>query len=70
MNYSNENIYNGNWKENRKEGKGIMIYKNGNKFEGIFKEDKVYIGNGYIYYENGDIYNGHIENGMKNGKEK
>ena len=49
----------------------LKVYlKKINKFEGIFKEDKEYTGNGYIYYENGDIYNGHIENGMKNGKEK
>ena len=34
------------------------------------KEDKIIEGDGYIYYENGDIYNGHIENGMKNGKGK
>ena len=40
------------------------------KFEGIFKEDKILEGDGYIYYENGDIYYGHIENGMKNGKGK
>ena len=41
---------------------------NENKFEGIFKEDKEYEGDGYIYYENGDIYNGQIENGLKEGK--
>ena len=41
---------------------------NENKFEGIFKEDKEYEGDGYIYYENGDIYNGHKENGLKEGK--
>ena len=55
-------------KENKKEGKGTLIKMNENKFEGIFKEDKEYEGDGYIYYENGDIYNGHIENGMKNWK--
>ena len=45
-----------------KEGKGISKFYNNAKFEGIFKEDKEYEGNGYIYYENGDIYNGHLEN--------
>ena len=39
-----------------------------NSFE--FKEDKEYNGDGYIYYRNGEIYNGHIENGMKNEKGK
>ena len=55
-------------KENKKEGKGTLIKMNENKFEGIFKEDKEYEGDGYIYYENGDIYNGHKENGLKEGK--
>ena len=46
----------------------MKIYKNGNKFEGIYKENKEYSGKGYIYYSNGDIYNGNIEEGMKNGE--
>ena len=55
-------------KENKKEGKVTLIKMNENEFEGIFKEDKEYEGDGYIYYENGDIYNGHKENGLKEGK--
>ena len=51
-----------------KEGEGIFIYKNGDKFEGIFKEEKEYEGNGYIYYGNGDKYKGHIKNGLKEGE--
>ena len=31
-------------KENKKEGKGTLIKMNGNKFEGIFKENKEYEG--------------------------
>ena len=31
--------------------KGILIKANGDKFEGIFKEDKEFEGDGYLYYE-------------------
>ena len=68
--YKSGDMYKGEWKDGKKEGKGIYIYYNDKKFEGIFKEDKIFEGNGYIYYENGDIYNGEIKNGMKNGKGK
>ena len=44
------------------------IKENGDRYEIIFQEDKEFEGDGYIYYKNGDIYNGHIENEMKNGK--
>ena len=39
--YENSDIYNGKIKEGRKEGKGEIKFKNGNAFNGIFKDIKV-----------------------------
>ena len=35
--------YEGEWKNDLKEGKGIMHYSNGNKEEGIWKNNKLEI---------------------------
>ena len=32
--------YQGEWKDNRKHGKGTMVYKNRDKYEGGWVEDK------------------------------
>jgi len=49
-------IYEGKWENNIKNGEGIFIYGNGNKFNGKFINNKEYEGNGFIYYDNKDIY--------------
>ena len=40
-----------------KEGKGILFYNNGNKYEGDFKNDKKE-GKGIMYFNNGNKYEG------------
>ena len=40
-------IYEGNWKENEKHGEGVIIYPNGNKFEGFWKNGKLIKGKYY-----------------------
>ena len=37
MNYNNGDIYEGEFKNDKKEGKGKIIYKNGEIYEGEFK---------------------------------
>ena len=39
----------------KKEGKGIFYYKNGNRYEGDWRNDKKE-GKGIAYYQNGDRY--------------
>ena len=41
MNWSNGDKYDGHWKNNKRDGKGIMIYHATNeKYDGYWKDDK------------------------------
>jgi len=62
--------YIGELKNNMKNGKGIIYYKNGNiKYDGDFVNDK-FEGKGKYTMENGDYYIGEWKNNMKNGQGK
>jgi len=37
--YNNGDRYDGDWKNGKKEGKGIYYYNNGNRYEGDWKND-------------------------------
>ena len=57
--YANGDQYTGNWINNKKEGRGVMIYKqNGEKYEGQWKNSKKH-GNGKYIFESGDVYEGY-----------
>ena len=47
-------IYDGNWKNDIKEGKGIMLYNNDDRYEGYFKNDRI-VGKGIMFHNNGEI---------------
>ena len=59
--------YIGNLKNDKKEGKGISYYNNGNKYEGEFKNDKRE-GKGIMLYNDGDKYEGEFKDDKKDGK--
>ena len=40
MRFADGSKYVGEWKNNRKEGEGVLSHFNGSKFEGIFFNDK------------------------------
>ena len=67
----NKDIYYGEYDNDRKmkEGRGILITKNGSKYYGYFKDDKKNIRGKLIHYE-GDIYDGEWLDGKANGKGK
>ena len=44
--------YCGEWRNNRKEGKGVQVYRNGNKFDGFFANDKRH-GQGSFFVKRG-----------------
>jgi len=52
------NEYVGKWKNNKREGEGIMMYNNGEDvYQGEWKNDKK-DGNGEMTYANGDVHEG------------
>ena len=61
--------YEGIFKGNQIERKGIFKWKNGDKYIGEIKNGKLN-GKGKYYYSNGDIFEGNFINGIKqsNGK--
>ena len=59
--------YDGEFKNNKWNGTGILYDKNGRKeYEGEFK-DKLLHGNGILFLANGNIYIGGFENGNRKG---
>ena len=68
--FKNGNLYNGYWNSNYEmEGFGKYILKENNVYiEGIW--EKGIFKYGRIYYPNGDIYEGEIQNNLFNGKGK
>lgn len=60
-------IYEGNFVNGCKTGKGKLIFKDGTIYEGNFKNGK-FDGNGKINYIDGRVYEGEFKNNMMNGK--
>ena len=75
MIYNNGAKYEGEWKDNKKHGKGIFISshylncetKPGLKYEGEFSYDK-FEGFGKVIYSNGDKYEGEWKNNKQHGR--
>ena len=53
----------------KKNGKGVLEYIDGTKYEGEFKDD-LYNGYGSIIFSNGNKYEGEFKNGVIKGKGK
>ena len=60
-------MYDGYWKDDLFDGKGIMKWKNNDRYNGEWKNG-LKEGKGTYYYENGDIYEGEFKNNNKDGK--
>lgn len=64
------NFYKGNWQDDKFDGEGKMTYKNGNTYEGDYKNGKK-SGQGILRFNSGDYkgdyYTGNFENGQYNG---
>jgi len=41
MDYANGDKYDGNWKDGKKSGQGVMNFVNGDKYDGQWKDDKM-----------------------------
>ena len=65
--FQNGDIYQGDWYNNKKKGKGTMTYANGDNYDGYWRDDKMN-SNGIFTYANGDLYFGEWKNDKKEGK--
>lgn len=59
--------YTGDFRENKKQGKGTYIWANGNRYEGDFVDDEP-SGRGKFSFSSGDQYEGEYSKGAFNGK--
>ena len=58
---------NGNWINGNANGKGVLKFKNGDVYDGEFKDNNIY-GKGKFTKKNGDVYKGDFKYGVINGK--
>ena len=65
--YPNRDVYKGEYKDGKRNGKGILYFANGNRYEGEWKDDKRN-GEGILYSANGDRYEGEWKDDKVNGK--
>ena len=61
------NYFEGEFQNDKREGYGIFIMNNGDRYEGEFQNDN-YNGKGVYYWGNGDKYEGKFKNNKKEGK--
>jgi Uncharacterized protein conserved in bacteria len=65
--YFNGHTYEGDVKDNKKDGEGVYTWPGGNRYEGSWKNDKIN-GRGAFTFASGERYEGMFENGKRNGK--
>tara|TARA_B100000614_G_scaffold88788_1_gene80454 strand:+ start:126 stop:650 length:525 start_codon:yes stop_codon:yes gene_type:complete len=63
-------MYEGDFKDNNRHGKGVQVWSNGDYVHGMWDNDEIYFGVYYYGYGNhyGDIYVGEFSNGFKHGE--
>lgn len=64
--FSHQEVYGGDWKNDRFDGNGVYIYDNGDIYEGSLQMG-LKEGKGIYHYANGNKYDGDWSNNMKNG---
>jgi hypothetical protein len=69
INLLDNSEYNGDVIKGKKEGKGILKFKDGTIYEGDFKDDN-FNGNGILRYNNGRVYQGNFKDGKMDGNGK
>ena len=60
-------VYDGDWKEDKRDGKGEIEYKDGTKYKGDFANNK-FNGNGEMKWKDGTYYKGEFFNNTPHGK--
>ena len=67
MVWPDQSKYEGEWKDDARDGKGTFYYVNGDKYVGDWKDD-VQHGKGIYYFNSGDRYEGDYVNGERTGQ--
>ncbi|MBQ4584799.1 MAG: hypothetical protein IJA82_01170 [Clostridia bacterium] len=62
-------VYEGEWKNDMRHGKGKILWENGDTYEGEWKNDEP-CGKGKLTSPNGDVCEGYFENDIPRGKVK
>ncbi|MFZ5603260.1 MAG: MORN repeat-containing protein [Pseudomonadota bacterium] len=65
--YSNGDVYQGEWRNNRPHGQGRYQRMNGDDYTGLFHNGR-FQGEGVCKFGNGDTYKGNWENGQPSGQ--
>lgn len=60
-------FYIGDWRDDKKMGKGVHVLPDGSYYQGDFENDKFH-GDGSILYGNKSFYRGEFRNGLAHGK--
>ncbi len=60
--------YDGEWNFGERDGKGTYTYRDGGSWSGIWKDGKPWTGHGKLRFQNGDVYEGGLENNVYHGK--
>ena len=66
MTYADGRVYDGEWKDDKRNGHGIYTFANGDVYDGEWKNDTKN-GHGIYTWKNGDVYDGDWKNDKKNG---
>lgn len=64
---SANNYYQGEWKNNKKEGNGVRYFNEKEFYTGEFRNDEFH-GKGKLVYLDGGYYEGEFKNGLKHGR--
>ncbi|MBF0316119.1 MAG: hypothetical protein HQK52_22045 [Oligoflexia bacterium] len=65
--FPDNSIYEGDWSNHKKNGKGTLHYANGARYVGDWKDNKRN-GKGTLYHVDGERYDGEWKDGSENGK--
>ena len=64
--FESGDVYDGEWKNNKKHGEGYYLFATGDEYSGEWKNDSFY--KGTLTYDNGDTYTGQFKNNLRHGQ--
>jgi hypothetical protein len=64
--FESGDVYDGEWKNNKKHGEGYYLFATGDEYSGEWKNDSFY--KGTLTYADGRIYHGEFKNNLRHGQ--